>query len=44
MDAVRAERHVQAPVVLTPEEARRMIALLTGAPQLVVKLLHGSGL
>jgi integron integrase len=44
VDAVRAERKVAVPVVLTPEEARRVIALLRGAPQLVVKLLYGSGL
>jgi integrase len=44
VDAVRAERKVHVPVVLTPEEARRVIALLSGAPQLVVKLLYGSGL
>jgi len=44
VDAVRAERKVHVPVVLTPEEARRVIALLKGAPQLVVKLLYGSGL
>jgi integron integrase len=44
LDAVRAEGKVRVPEVLTPEEARRMIALLTGATQLVVKLLYGSGL
>ncbi|MGA3285105.1 MAG: integron integrase [Verrucomicrobiota bacterium] len=44
VDAVRAERKLHVPVVLTPEEAQRVIALLNGAPQLVVKLLYGSGL
>jgi integron integrase len=44
LDAVRADRKVRVPVVLTPEEAHRMIALLVGTPQLVVKLLYGSGL
>ena len=44
VDAFRAERKARVPEVLTPEEARRVIALLTGPPQLAVKLLYGSGL
>jgi len=44
VDALRAERKVRVPEVLTPEEARRVLALLHGVPQLVVKLLYGSGL
>ncbi len=44
VDAVRARRKPHVPVVLTPEESQQMIALLNGAPQLVVKLLYGSGL
>ena len=32
------------PEVLTPEEVRRVIVSLSGVPQLVVKLLYGSGL
>jgi site-specific recombinase XerD len=44
VDAVRAERKLHVPVVLTPEEAQLVISLLNGAPQLVVKLLYGSGL
>jgi integron integrase len=32
------------PTVLTPEEARRIIQLMTGTPQLVVKLIYGGGL
>jgi len=44
VDAVRAERQQHIPVVLTPEEAQQMIALLSGAPQLVVKLLYGTGM
>jgi site-specific recombinase XerC len=44
VNAVRASRAPRVPVVLTPEEAQRVIALLNGAPQLVVKLLYGSGL
>ena len=44
IDAVRAERKVNVPVVLTREEVGRVIPLLGGAPQLIVKLLYGSGL
>lgn len=44
IDAVRAQRQQRVPVVLTPDEARRVIALMPGPPQLVVKLLYGSGL
>jgi integron integrase len=44
VDAVRAVRPQRIPEVLTAEEARRVIAHLSGPPQLVVKLLYGSGL
>jgi len=44
INAVRAERGTRVPVVLTTEEARQVIAVLQGVPQLVVKLLYGSGL
>ncbi len=44
IDAVRAERKVNVPVVLTREEVGRVIPLLGGVPQLIVKLLYGSGL
>jgi site-specific recombinase XerD len=44
IDAVRAERKVNVPVVLTREEVSRVIAVMEGAPQLIVKLLYGSGL
>jgi integron integrase len=44
VDAVRARRAPRVPEVLTPEEARDVIARMEGAPQLVVKLLYGSGL
>jgi len=43
VDALRADRKVRVPEVLTPEEARRVIALMNGVPQLVVKVLYGSG-
>lgn len=41
IDAVRARRPARVPEVLTPEEARRVIALVSGPAQLVVKLLYG---
>jgi integron integrase len=44
VDALRAERKPRVPEVLTVEEARRVIALLNGVPQLVMKLIYGSGL
>jgi len=44
VDALRAERRVRVPEVLTVDEARTVIAQLSGTPQLVVKLLYGSGL
>ena len=43
-DAVRAARKTNIPVVLSREEVARIIALMEGVPQLVVKLLYGSGL
>lgn len=44
INAVRADRPVRVPVVLTVEETRRVILAISGTPQLVVKLLYGSGL
>jgi integron integrase len=44
VDALRAERPPRVPEVLTPEEAAKIIALLQGPAQLVVKLIYGSGL
>ena len=44
IQAVRADRPVRVPTVLTPEEVRRVIGAMSGTPQLVVKLLYGSGL
>jgi site-specific recombinase XerD len=44
IDAVRAERKVNVPVVLTREEVSRVLAVMEGVPQLLVKLLYGSGL
>jgi integrase len=44
INAVRAQRKASAPVVLTREEARAVIALLSGERQLIVQMLYGSGL
>ena len=44
INAVRADRKVNVPVVLTREEVAQVIALMHGIPQLIVKLLYGSGL
>ena len=44
VDALRAQSKQRVPEVLTAEEARRVIALISGTAQLVVKLLYGSGL
>ncbi len=42
--AVRAEQKVNVPVVLTREEVSQVIAVMEGVPQLIVKLLYGSGM
>jgi integron integrase len=44
INAVRAERKINVPVVLTRDEVMQVIPLLEGVPQLIVKLLYGSGL
>ncbi len=44
IESVRATRPARVPTVLTPEEARRVIQAMGGIPQLVVKLIYGSGL
>jgi integron integrase len=44
VQAVRADRPVRVPTVLTPEEVKRVLAGMTGIPQLVARLLYGSGL
>ncbi|MFQ5903978.1 MAG: integron integrase, partial [Candidatus Binatia bacterium] len=44
INAERAPRRLKLPVVLTREETARLISLIPGAHQLVVKLLYGSGL
>ncbi len=44
IDAERASKRVKVPVVMTREETARVITLMSGVHQLVVKLLYGSGL
>ena len=44
INAVRAARKVNVPIVMTREEVARIIAVMEGTPQLIVKLLYGSGL
>jgi integron integrase len=44
INAHRAPKRLKIPVVLTREETARVIGLLSGTHQLVVKLLYGSGL
>lgn len=44
ISALRADRPARLPVVLTPEEAKTVITALSGTPQLIAKLLYGSGL
>jgi integrase len=44
INAVRAPRKIKIPVVMTREGIARIIPLMEGTPQLVVKLLYGSGL
>jgi integron integrase len=43
-DTIRAEKSKTLPVVLTHQEAMTVIAKMTGLPQLMAKLLYGSGL
>lgn len=44
INSSRAKRPVRLPVVLSKDEALTVIELMTGVPQLIVKLLYGSGL
>lgn len=44
IDAVRSSKQAKIPVVLSRDEVAHIIALMNGVPQLVVKLLYGSGL
>jgi len=44
INAVRASKKLNVPVVMTREEVAAVISLLEGTPQIVAKLLYGSGL
>jgi integron integrase len=44
INAVRAAKKTNVPVVMTREEVATILSLLDGTPQLVAKLLYGSGL
>ncbi len=44
IDAIRAKKRKHIPVVMTREEVAMVISLLKGTPQLIVKLLYGSGI
>ncbi|OGO40290.1 MAG: integrase, partial [Chloroflexi bacterium RBG_16_57_9] len=44
IDALRAKKPKRLPTVLTKEEVRRVLGHLSGAHQLMAKLLYGSGL
>ena len=43
VDAIRSEKPERLPVVLSRSETKRIISLLQGKYQLVIKLLYGSG-
>jgi len=44
VDAVRAKKKVNIPVVMSREEVAQVIAVMDGVPQVIVKLLYGGGL
>lgn len=44
VNAIRSTKNKKIPVVLTQDEVKHIITLLEGIPQLIVKLLYGSGL
>lgn len=44
IDAIRAERKTRLPVVLTPEETRRLLAIMDGQPGLMARLIYGTGM
>src|SRR6266849_9398901 len=44
INAVRAAKKINVPVVMTREEVATILSLLDGTAQLVAKLLYGSGL
>ena len=44
MNAVRADKKMNLPVVMNREEVAAVLSLMNGTAQLVDKLLYGSGL
>ncbi len=44
VQAARSRKEPRIPVVLTREEVKKVLALLEGTPELLVKLLYGCGL
>jgi integron integrase len=44
INAVRADKKINVPVVMTREEVAAVISLMDGTAQVVAKLLYGSGL
>jgi integron integrase len=44
INAIRARKKVNLPVVLTKEEVKRVIIAMSGQQQLMAKILYGSGL
>jgi integron integrase len=44
INAVRADKKINVPVVMTRDEVAAVLVLMDGTPQLVAKLLYGSGL
>jgi len=44
INAVRAHKKITVPVVMTREEVAAVLSLMNGIPQVVAKLLYGSGL
>jgi integron integrase len=44
IDAVRAARKQRLPVVLTVEETRRLLAVMSGLPGLMARLIYGTGM
>lgn len=44
INALRADRPARLPVVLTPKEVKLVLSAMSGTPQLIAKLLYGSGL
>ncbi|MGB7414046.1 MAG: integron integrase [Thermosynechococcaceae cyanobacterium] len=44
IDSVRARQSKHLPTVLTPDEAQQLLLHMAGTPQLLAKLLYGSGM